>query len=323
MKKALIDVPVLLLFFVRPDTFRKVFEQVKEARPSKLFLFQDGAREGRPGDAEKIEECRKIAEDIDWECEVHTYYSEKNLTCDHAEYTAISWAFKYVDRLIILEDDIIPSQSFFRYCYELLEKYINDSRIQMIAGLNHLDDSSRTVSESYFFSKVISVWGWATWKEKWERCDTSFDYIKHEEFRKLILDNIQPKSWAKFQLARAEKTYNQFKENGTIYSWELMNAMAMHLNSSYAIVPVKNMISNIGITEDSTHNVNDIRKLPKGIRWIFNMKRYELEFPLKHPKYVMENKEYRRKTFSKMARNNKLKQFYRKVEGKIRRIIIQ
>lgn len=128
MKKALIDVPVLLLFFVRPDTFRKVFEQVKEARPSKLFLFQDGAREGRPGDAEKIEECRKIAEDIDWECEVHTYYSEKNLTCDHAEYTAISWA--------------------------------------------------------------------------------------------------------KFQLARAEKTYNQFKENGTIYSWELMNAMAMHLNSS-------------------------------------------------------------------------------------------
>ena len=323
MKKALIDVPVLLLFFVRPDTFRKVFEQVKEARPSKLFLFQDGAREGRPGDAEKIEECRKIAEDIDWECEVHTYYSEKNLGCDPAEYTAISWAFESVDRLIILEDDDVPSQSFFPFCTELLEKYKDDNRIHMIAGLNHLEDVSSEISESYFFSKAISIWGWATWKREWEKCDLTFDYLRNNQYRKQILDNIEPKSWAKFQIKRSERTYTQFKEHGTVYSYELLNAMTMHLNSSYSIVPIKNMISNIGVTGDSTHNVNDIRKLPKGIRWIFNMKRYELEFPLKHPKYVMENKEYRRKTFSKMARNNKLKQFYRSVESKIRRMVIR
>ena len=37
------DVPVLLIFFNRPETFEKVFEQVKLARQSKLFLYQDGA----------------------------------------------------------------------------------------------------------------------------------------------------------------------------------------------------------------------------------------------------------------------------------------
>ena len=127
----------------------------------------------------------------------------------------------------------------------------------------------------------------------------------------------------RISVCASRKDYKQLQEKGTIYSWELMNDMAMHLNSAYAIVSVKNMISNIGVTEGSTHNIDDIRKLPKGIRWIFNMKRYELEFPLKYPKYVMENKEYRRKTFSKMARNSKIKQFYRKVEGRILRIVIR
>lgn len=59
MKRALVDVPVLLIFFTRPDTFKKVFEKVKEARPSKLFLACDGPRDNRSDDAEKIAECKK------------------------------------------------------------------------------------------------------------------------------------------------------------------------------------------------------------------------------------------------------------------------
>ena len=62
-----IDVPVLLIFFARPDVFEKVFESVREARPSTLLLWQDGPREGRPDDIENIEKCRKIVENIDWE----------------------------------------------------------------------------------------------------------------------------------------------------------------------------------------------------------------------------------------------------------------
>ena len=49
-----IDLPVLLIFFVRPEPLAKVFEQVKIARPSKLYLYQDGARENRSDDVENI-----------------------------------------------------------------------------------------------------------------------------------------------------------------------------------------------------------------------------------------------------------------------------
>ena len=54
MKDFKIDVPVLLIFFARPETFEKVFEVIREARPSTLLLWQDGPREGRPDDVEGI-----------------------------------------------------------------------------------------------------------------------------------------------------------------------------------------------------------------------------------------------------------------------------
>lgn len=54
MKGFLTDVPVALIFFNRPDTFQKTFEAVAAARPSKLFLIQDGARKSKPGEDKKF-----------------------------------------------------------------------------------------------------------------------------------------------------------------------------------------------------------------------------------------------------------------------------
>ena len=70
------DVAVMILFFTRPDTLEKVFESVRKAKPSSLFLFQDGARNSE--DQEKIEKCRKIVENVDWNCKVRKFYLEKN-----------------------------------------------------------------------------------------------------------------------------------------------------------------------------------------------------------------------------------------------------
>ena len=136
------DIAVLLLFFNRADTFRQVFEAVKEARPSKLFLYQDGPRGER--DMAGIEACRAIVSDenIDWECEVHRMYQEKNYGCDPSEYISQKWAFSIVDKCMVLEDDDVPSQSFFPFCKEMLDKYENDERISMISGFNTAETSN-------------------------------------------------------------------------------------------------------------------------------------------------------------------------------------
>ena len=99
------DVAVLILFFNRPDHLRRVFDEVRKARPSKLFLYQDGPRGER--DMPGIEACRRVVEDIDWQCEVHRKYQERNFGCDPSEYISQKWAFSIVDRCIVLEDDAV------------------------------------------------------------------------------------------------------------------------------------------------------------------------------------------------------------------------
>ena len=89
------DIAVLLIFFNRPDNFKKVFEQVKKARPSRLYLSCDGAREGNQNDVVKIAQCKEIAKDIDWECEVFKNYAEENMGCKNRVSSGISWVFEH------------------------------------------------------------------------------------------------------------------------------------------------------------------------------------------------------------------------------------
>lgn len=193
MKKYLVDVPVLLLFFSRPEQFKLVFEQVKKARPSQLFLYQDGPREGREDDIKGIKECRKIAENIDWECEVKRLYQEKNYGCDPSEYISQKWAFSYVDKCIVLEDDDVPSISFFSFCKEMLDKYENDTRIGLISGFNH-EEITKDVDEDYFFTSNVSIWGWASWKRVIDQWDEKYTFLDNKtqvnRLKEIIISKI-------------------------------------------------------------------------------------------------------------------------------------
>src|SRR5687767_6650935 len=62
--------PVLFLVFNRPSTTRRVFEAIRAAKPSKLYIAADGPRYHKKGEAEKCLEVRTIVLDVDWECEV-------------------------------------------------------------------------------------------------------------------------------------------------------------------------------------------------------------------------------------------------------------
>ena len=94
-KNFLNDVAVLLIFFCRYEQTKEVFDAIKEARPSRLYLYQDAPRDGREDDLKGVMACRELVSDqnIDWECEVHRFYQEKNMGCDPSEYIAQKWMF--------------------------------------------------------------------------------------------------------------------------------------------------------------------------------------------------------------------------------------
>jgi GT2 family glycosyltransferase len=117
---------VLFLIFNRPDTTKQVFAAIRKAKPPKLYVAADGPRADNPGEAEKVEQVRLIATNIDWDCELKTLFRDENLGCGKGVSSAITWFFENEGEGIILEDDCLPSQSFFWYCEELLERYRED-----------------------------------------------------------------------------------------------------------------------------------------------------------------------------------------------------
>lgn len=312
MKPWKIDVPVLLIFFNRPGCFSKVFEQVKKARPSKLFLYQDGPREDNEKDVVGVQKCRDIALDIDWDCEIHTKFQERNYGCDPSEYISQKWAFESVNMCIVLEDDDVPTQSFFRFCKELLEKYENDQRINMICGMNNLEIWESPYS--YLFTETGSIWGWATWKrvvDEWEpNYDLLNDKYNKEKIRRLFKNQ-------KTDLSGRMKTWEINKDSG-VEHYEAILCMNQYTKNRLNIVPTKNMIINIGNTpEGGTHSVDDLSLIPKGLRRIYTMKSFEIDFPLKHPKYVINDVEFQNKLFRVMGTGHPFVNAYRNVEKAI------
>lgn len=303
------DVPVLLIFFSRPGCFAQVFEQVKKARPSKLFLYQDGPREGNQKDIEGIRKCREIAEDIDWECEVHKLYQEKNFGCDPSEFIAQKWAFSYVDRCIILEDDDVPSQSFFPFCTELLERYKDDERINMICGMNNLEKWESPYS--YLFTETGSIWGWATWKRVVDTWEGDYAFLTPGYDRDKLVDSLKMLG---IYTEHRIKTWEANKASG-VEHYETILGVGQYVNSRLNIVPTKNMIVNIGNTpEGSTHSMGSLDVIPRGLRRIYTMKSYEIEFPLKHPKYMINDVEYQKQLFRVMGTGHPMIQMWRKIE---------
>ena len=241
MKPALVDVSVLILFFNRPKQLGQVFEQIKKARPSRLFLYQDGARNEQ--DLPDMKACRQITEDIDWECEVHRNYQQKNSGCDPSNYLAQKWAFSLTDKCIVFEDDSIPSVSFFRFCKEMLDRYENDTRISMIAGFNN-EEITKDVTGDYFFASTFSIWGWASWRRVIDLWDETYAFLNDKPSMFLLNNLINERKYRRDFLPMCRS----HQKSGKAF-YETIFYASILLNSGLSIVPTKNMITNLHISK--------------------------------------------------------------------------
>jgi hypothetical protein len=238
-----------------------VFEAIRKAKPPRLYIAADGPRADKPGEAEKVEETRRIANQVDWVCEVKTLFREKNLGCRLGVSSGIDWFFANEEEGIILEDDCLPSQSFFWFCEELLEKYKNDVRIAMITGTSYLFNEIDSEND-YFFSKYISIWGWASWRRAWQKYDANISDWPNSKKEK-VLDRIF--YWDSNIKNIFSKNFDSVYEH-KIDTWDYQWCYKCLIEGKYCITPYKNMISNIGFegTRSSTNSP------------FINMKRMEL-----------------------------------------------
>jgi hypothetical protein len=245
------NTPILFLVFNRPDTTRQVFERIKAQRPKYLYIAADGARPGKPDEMRLTKEVRTIATNIDWDCEVITLFRTENLGCGRAVREAITWFFENVDMGIILEDDCLPTNDFFAYCEQMLRKYSNDSSIAVINGCNF---GFQQPCNSYFASRYMNSWGWASWSRTALQIDYSMTrwpsvstlYFLRRRLRGNLLEFDL--DWYKYWFDLFNSVYK-----GTLDTWDYQWQFFILFNKKKVLVPPKNLVVNIGFQKDATH----------------------------------------------------------------------
>lgn len=273
------SVPILLIIFRRPDTTKIVFESIRKVRPKQLFIAADGPRPDRPDDVTLREETIAIVSQIDWPCEVKTWYKTENVGCGRNISSALDWFFGEVEEGIILEDDTVPSDSFFPFCAEMLERYRNDERIMHIGAVNFQDGIKRGEGD-YFFSVYAFVWGWASWRRAWKHFDFDLgafpEFVEEKRIRQLFRNRIVQQYWVDH--------FDKYHQNPALRTaWSYQWIFAIFNQTGLTIIPNKNLVSNIGYGPDATHTTHDDFMAGNPV--------YELEFPLKHPDRIIPDSE--------------------------------
>ena len=320
MAQSRVRVPVLINFFNRPEPLKKVFAAVKAAKPEILFLSQDGARKGNPNDEINVQLCREVVSDIDWGCEVFYNYSDKNLGCGQRMSSAISWAFEKVDRLMILEDDCVPGEDFFLLCEELLEKYKDDPRISMISAMNHLGEYENYNRDSYIFCNSGAIWAWATWKREWDLYDFRMKFMDETNAIEKIRTSSYPSYYKRDLIRQGKDRLMRLQQGERLSSWTFQYNMIRFLNHQLTIVPSVNLMSNVGLSGESTHAASSIRQIPRGLQSLFFMKTQKMSFPLRHPAWIYCDDQFDRLVWTKLGMPRGIA-VYRKIEGICRQLI--
>ena len=241
--------PLLLIGFNRPDHFAQLIERLRQTKPPRIYVALDGPRAGNSVDDAAVSATRNLVSSIDWTTDVHTLFQDSNLGCGLGVSTALDWFFSLEERGIILEDDILPQESFFEFCSELLDRHAGDPHVLAISGCNFVPPEFLSAPSAYRFSRVPHIWGWATRRDKWAIHDLDIsDWRKKLPLRKLWEGSGKSLSgfvyWMSlFDLVGARK----------VDTWDYQFAFSALASEMYTATSNVNLVDNIGFGIGSTH----------------------------------------------------------------------
>ena len=295
-----LDTPVVLIAFNRPESTRRTLDAIRGARPPRLFVVCDGPRPERPTDAALCGEARAVLDEIDWPCQVDRRYSEENLGCEGNVETGLDWVFDQVDRAIVLEDDCVPDPTFFRFAEELLTRYVDDPCVWQVAGNSHQVPSALFGDYSYAFSTWASVWGWATWSDRWHRHRASFprDHVRrgpHDRGDAPVRRLPARPAPGSLVTRSAERHFADAAASTDVitHGWDKHWWLTIMTEGGLSISPAVNLVENVGFGADATHTGSPGRR---------DAPATPMEFPLRHPARVVLNEDVERELELELTR---------------------
>lgn len=221
--------------------------------PEKLFIFQDGIKQGLKKDEWMM--VKEIIHNVDF-CPVEIIESETNKGLARSIVDGVDFALQFYDAVIVLEDDCVPAPSFMKFMYQSLEKYEMCNQVYCVSGYAWNIALKPDEYDAYFNGR-ISSWGWGTWRSRWQQ------YVQDNQIIKRLSGNIDGSrklaSWGKDL-----PTMLAGRMNGKNDSWAVYWALGVIEKGGLCLCPYKSLISNVGFDGTGTHcgvgenHINDL-----------------------------------------------------------------
>lgn len=269
--------PIILLIFNRPELTARVFSEIARQKPKRLLVIADGPRASNPDDVDLCQAARDVVQQIDWDCELSTHFSEVNLGLRARVSSGLDWAFEQVDEALIFEDDCLPDSTAFEYCRQLLERYRNDPRVMHISCVNLT--GQQDPDSSYYGSRYPHVWGWATWRRAWRLYGETAAVPPSDALTERVLASFENPAVRRFW-----KAMWNWVRAGRIDSWAYSWAFTCQVHNGLSITPNVNLVSNLGFGEAATHTT-DVESSAHA------MPLEAMAFPLRHPTQLVVHAE--------------------------------
>lgn len=231
--------PVLLLAYRKIDFLAELRTAIINYSPTKLYISHDYYR-----DEDEMDLVMRVREELSsWELpfEVEYIFYDKHHALNGAVQQSIDYVFSKEETLIVLEDDTIPSESFFPFCNAMLRKYAGSEEVGSIVGCNL---GSCHKPQTFFLGNfVIPHWGWASWANKWKaarRTDIPWGTYGDGVISKLS----NRKDFFAHFLKKMTPEY---------ISWDVTWAWALALNAQKSVLPGINLVTNRGFVPQGTY----------------------------------------------------------------------
>ena len=226
----------------RPELIEKTLSKFSKFDFDKLIIFLNGPIDQNDefNTQKTFSEVKRIIKNKK-NVELNVNKINKNINLQFFE--SLNYVFNKYEAAIVLEDDCVPSDTFFNFCKTTINYHKKDDKIAAICGTNYLNIK---ISEDYYYSKYFFPWGWASWGRFWKSMVTNKNNIQQfqssKKFNMIFPNKIEKNYWR-----------NIFFDKNFDVPWDNYVFMNIIQQGKCTAIPKHNLIQNIGVGLKSSH----------------------------------------------------------------------
>ena len=252
--KEAIPAPIIVFPYNRPCHFGKTIAALKAnalSNDSDLYIYSDAPKNSAvEGEVLRVREmCRNISGFRS----VTVTEREHNLGPCESFRQGITEAFSKYDAAIIFDDDTICSPHTLSFLNTCLTRYRLMTDVFSITAWcppHSLFRIPETYPFDIFFMPRNGSWGWAIWKDRWDKID--WELADYEEFSQ---NKILVKEFARYGEDLPHILKMQYC--GEIDTWDIQICYTQFKSRTVTIYPTLSYTKNIGLDGSGTHFKSD------------------------------------------------------------------